>query len=473
MVFDTLYGVDGSFRATPQMVEGHTIEADGKLWTLTLRDGLLWHDGERVLASDCVASIRRWARRDPMGEALLSLTDELSASDDKTIRFRLKKPFALLPDALGKPSGPMCAMMPARLAAQDAFKPISDVVGSGPFRYVASERLQGARNVYARFEKYVPRADGTLGWTSGPKIAHFDRVEWTTLPDASTALAALQTGEQDWVERPSIDSLSVLKTARGVTVKTTDPTGTFELLRPNCLQPPFNNPAIRRALMAAINQADYMQAIVGDEPSSYLTGVGLFPPGTPFASNIALEPLNGDHDPALVRENLKKAGYAGETVVLLVPGDYANLKAIGEVAADVMRKCGMTVDHVVTDWGTLLQRRTKKGPVNEGGWSMLVSGSGAIDFLNPGVHLAARGNGNSPASWPGWCVSQRLEDLRQAWFDAPDLSAQKSVCAELQQQAMIDVPFYPLGAYSQPTAFRSDINGVLDGFATFWNVRRA
>ncbi|MFZ4410760.1 MAG: ABC transporter substrate-binding protein, partial [Paracraurococcus sp.] len=112
MVFDTLYGMDADFQATPQMVDGHVVDDDGRRWTLTLRDGLLWHDGERVLARDCVASIRRWAKRDPFGASLMEATEELSAPDDRTIRFRLKRPFPLLPIALGKASVPVCAMMP-------------------------------------------------------------------------------------------------------------------------------------------------------------------------------------------------------------------------------------------------------------------------------------------------------------------------------------------------------------------------
>ena len=80
MVFDTLYGQTGKasgYKATPQMVAGHVIENDGKTWKLTLRDGLLFHNGERVLASDCVASIKRWGARDAFGQALLARTDEL------------------------------------------------------------------------------------------------------------------------------------------------------------------------------------------------------------------------------------------------------------------------------------------------------------------------------------------------------------------------------------------------------------
>ena len=102
MVFDTLYGMDATYQPQPQMADGHRIEDDGKTWLITLRDGLAWHDGEKVLARDCVASIRRWGARDSFGQTLMAVTDALDAPDDRTIRFRLKRPFPLLPAALGQ-----------------------------------------------------------------------------------------------------------------------------------------------------------------------------------------------------------------------------------------------------------------------------------------------------------------------------------------------------------------------------------
>ena len=200
MVYDTLYGISAALEVSPQMVDGHAVSQDGRQWDLSLRPGLFWHDGEPVLARDCAASIRRWSKRDTFGAALMRATDELSAPDDRTIRFRLKRPFPLLPQALGKAAVLACFMMPERLASQDAFKPLAEVVGSGPFRFVADERVPGARNVYARNDKYQPRTDGTPDWTAGPKLVHYDRVVWTTMPDAATGVDALQTGEQDWQE---------------------------------------------------------------------------------------------------------------------------------------------------------------------------------------------------------------------------------------------------------------------------------
>jgi peptide/nickel transport system substrate-binding protein len=127
-VFDTLYGQDGAFNISPQMLEGHVIENDGKLWKLTLRQGLAWHDGDRVLARDCIAKHQALGEARCVGDALMGATDELSAADDRTIQFRLKKPFPLLPMALGKSPSPMCAMMPERLANTDPFKQITEML---------------------------------------------------------------------------------------------------------------------------------------------------------------------------------------------------------------------------------------------------------------------------------------------------------------------------------------------------------
>ena len=160
LVYDTLYGIDADFRPQPQMAEGHAVEDGGRRVAITLRPGLKFHGGEPVRARDAVASIRRWAQRDAMGQALMAATDELAAEDDRKFAFRLKRPFPLLFDALAKPSSPCCFIMPERIASADANTPIREVVASGPFRWVANERVAGSRVVYADKADYVPRARG-------------------------------------------------------------------------------------------------------------------------------------------------------------------------------------------------------------------------------------------------------------------------------------------------------------------------
>ncbi len=470
VVFDTLFGQDGAFKAQPQMVDGFTTEPDGKTWRLTLRDGLKFHDGTPVLARDCVASVNRWGKRDAFGQALMAATDELSAADDKTLVFRLKRPFPLLPDALGKVAGIMCAIMPERLASTDAFKPITEMVGSGPFRYVAAERVPGALSVYTRFEGYVPRSGGTPSWTAGPKIAYLDRVEWGAIPDPATAMAALQQGQVDWWQEPSLDLLPVAAAERRPDHRHAGPVGAAGHA---AVQPPA----------AAVQQpGDPARAAGRGEPGRLHAGGGGHGPlavegrcrllrrHLAAGQHAGVSVFEGKRDMARVKADLAAAGYKGERAVVMVATDLPALQALGEVGADMLKQAGINVDVVSTDWGTVIQRRTSKAPVDQGGWSVFFTSFFGVDQFTPATHLGLRGNGE--AGWFGWCNSPKLEQLRDAWFQAPDMAAQKAIAVQIQEQAFQDVPYLPTGEYYQPTAYRKTLSGVLKGLPLMWNVKK-
>ena len=471
LIWDTLYRLDGDLRPQPQMVEGHRVEDDGKRWILTLREGLKFHDGEPVRARDCVASIRRWQRRDPLGQELAARTDELLAQDDRTIVFRLNRPFPLLPDALGKVGTPVPFMMPERLANTDPFRAITEFIGSGPFRFKADERVQGSRFVYERFADYVPRPSGTPSWTAGPKRVFFDRIEWRVTPDPATAAAALQSGEVDWWENPPNDLLPVLRRNRDIVTERPDPTGLLGFGRFNHLHPPFDNPRLRRAILGAINQADFMTAAWGSEPGAWRDKVGFFPAGTPFASDAGMSALTSPRDLEKVKREVAASGYKGEPVVLLGATDFPIINALCLVGADLFRKIGLNVDYVASDWGTVVQRRASKEPPDKGGWSIFFTYWAGFDTLNPGVNQTIRGNGTD--GWFGWPKSERLEAARAEWFDAPTLEAQKAAARKQQEIAFEEVPSLPLGQAITTTAYRRTLTDVPKGLPLFWSVRRA
>ncbi|MET3483547.1 ABC transporter substrate-binding protein [Methylobacterium sp. 1973] len=466
-VFDTLYGTDARYAAQPQMVAGHTVENDDKLWRLTLRPGLTFHDGSPVLARDCVASIARWGKRDAMGQTLMAYTDELSAPDDRTIQFRLKKPFALLPEALGKVGSSICAIMPERLAKTDPFTQVTEMVGSGPFRFKADERVVGARVVYERFAGYVPREGGEPQWTSGPKRVFVDRVEWHVIPDQATAASAMQTGEMDWWEQPPAD---LVPTLGGLTTRITDPTGLIGCLRMNQLQPPFDNPAIRQVLLKVVDQTDFMQAVTGTDPKLIHVPTGFFCAGLPMASDVGLDVLTSKRDYEAAKTALAAAGYKGEKVVLMGASDFPSLKALADVAADMLTRAGFNVDYQVMDWGSVVQRRAKKDPIAQGGWSAFCTFWAGLDQANPAVSAFLRGTGQSAAI--GWPTSEKIEALRDQWLDAPDTAARKQLAGALQRQAFTDLPYLPLGQYFNQTSYKPSLTGVLDGVPMFWNVKK-
>ncbi|MBI3515969.1 MAG: ABC transporter substrate-binding protein [Proteobacteria bacterium] len=471
LIYDTLFGLDDQYRPQLQMLEGYTVENEGKLWRLTLRDGLKFHDGERVLARDCVASIKRWGVRDTFGQALMAATDEIVAANDKTIEVRLKRPFPLLPDALGKTMAYMCPIMPERIAKTDPFQAITDPTGSGPYKYVANERVPGSRVVYQRFADYVPRKDGVPQTTAGPKITHFDRVEWSIIQEPGTAALALQRAEVDWLQTPNPDLLPALRANKNIVVKIISPTGLVAYMRFNQLLPPFDNPAMRRALLGAVTQSDYMIGINGADKTLWRDGVGYFLPGSPLANDAGMAALTGPRDLAKVKADLAAAGYKGEKIAMMVATDVSYLRIMGDITADLSKKIGLNVEYQAIDWTTVVQRRSKMDPIDQGGWNLFCINDNGVNQLNPASHLWLRGNGKAAA--PGWPTSPALESLRDRWLQAADLEAQKKIAVEMQLQAFQDVPYIPLGQSIAPTAHRSDIVGVLNGQPTFWNVRRS
>lgn len=469
LVWDTLYGVDIAMQPHPQMAEGHEVSADGRRWTIRLREGLTFHDGTQVLARDCVASLRRWFVRDVFGQAVADATDDLAAIDDRSLVFRLKRPFPLLLSALAKPSSYVPVMMPERLAETDPFRQVPEAIGSGPFTYAAAERVPGARHVYVKYAGYRPR-EGVPSFTAGPRLAHLDRIEFRVIADPATAIAALQSGSVDWVEQPLIDLLGLLRRSRGIRVEIKDRSGMCAQVRLNHTQPPFTNPAVRRTLLKALDQSACMMAVAGAERDLWRDGVGFFSSTSPMANDAAMDRIATSRDYAALRRELRDAGYNGERVVLLAGEDVPRIAAVAAVVAETMRRIGINLDYTALDWGTVLARIPRRAPLAEGGWSCFVTYWSGIDLADPAVSAPLRGSG--PRAGAGWPDSPALESLREAWFAAAELPERQRIARELQQQAAMDVPFIPAGEYLQPTAYRGNLQGMLDGLPQFTHLRK-
>jgi peptide/nickel transport system substrate-binding protein len=468
MVWEMLYGVDDNLVPRPQMLAGHELSPDSLTWRLTLRDGLKFHDGEPVRSADCIASIARWARRNGFGQQIMLQMGEMKVVDDKRFDIRLTKPFPQLPYALGAAA---CFIMPERIAKTDAFTQIPDYVGSGPFRFLRNEWVAGASAAYERFADYVPRQEPPSFWAGG-KVVHFDRIEWQVMPDPATAAAALQRGEVDWVEQPIFDLVPMLRKSPGVNVAAMDRLGNLAMIAFNHLHPPFDNVKLRRALLPAVSQEDFVQAVVGEQQDLGAVGVGAFTPNTPCANSAGMEILTGKRDVALAKKLVAESGYNGEPVLLMSPSDQPALATMAQVTEALFKSVGINVQFASMDWGTLVQRRASKEPVAKGGWNVFCTTWAGLSVSNPGSHTPLRGNGG--AAWFGWPTDPKMEQLRDAWFQAPDEAAQKKLCEEMQLRVFENVPFIPVGQWFYPTAYRSNLTGMVRASSPlFWGVRRS
>ncbi|WP_105431399.1 ABC transporter substrate-binding protein [Neorhizobium sp. T6_25] len=467
-IYDTLFGLDANLRAKPQMADGFEASADKKDWTIKLRDGLKFHDGQPVRATDCVASLRRWGQRDPLGQRMFTLADEVSVVDDRTMRFRFKSPFGLVPEALGKVGGPAPFIMPERIAKTDANTSITEAIGSGPFRFVADEWVPGNRAVYAKFDGYVPRNEEPSGTTGGKKV-YVDRYEWHIIPDAATATAAAVRGEIDWYHNPDTNLLPLLQNESQIDLTPFDDFGYVTCIRFNHLHPPFDNVKMRQAIMMAVSQLDYLAAEAGD-PTLYNECKSMFFCGTPSSIGAGGEVMTGNIEKAA--QLIKEAGYKGEKIVLLAPTDLVWLYNANLVSEALLKSLGMNVELQTMDLGTFYTRRTKMDTVDKGGWSIFHAGWNVTDILDPSTHLGLQATGMT--TWPGWPTDPDLEALRFDWIQAGTDDMRASIARKIEMRTFTTVPFVPLGQFKTPSARRKTITGMLKApIPIAWNLQKA
>ncbi|WP_109463976.1 ABC transporter substrate-binding protein [Albibacillus kandeliae] len=469
MIFDTLVALDADFNVQPQMASFEVSE-DGLSYTFTLRDGLKWHDGGEVTPADCIASIKRWMVRDGGGQMINDRLESLEATGDKSFVLKLKEPFPYTLEAMAKPSGLALFMMPERIASTPADTAITEMIGSGPFKFVADEFQPGVKVVYVKNEEYVP-ASGPRSWFSGAKEVLVDRVEWVTMPDAQTSLNALINDEIDFMEAMPVDLLPLIDGMENVESKVLSPLGGVTIGRMNFLHPPFDNKKIRQAALMALSQQDVLTAMMGN-PDYFKVCGAIFGCDTPFEFTDGSDTLTSGGDPEGAKKLLEEAGYDGTPVVLMQPTDVGSLTAQPIVAAQALRAAGFEVDMQPMDWQTLVTRRASQAKPSEGGWNMFFTNWIVPEVSNPLANIMLNGRGDK--AWFGWPSDPDMEALLAEFAAAPDMDSQKAVAEKLQAHAMDNVSYIHLGQYFNPSAWSTKLSGIEPApFPVFWGIDKA
>lgn len=468
MIYDTLFSLDADGNVQPQMVDTVNTSDDGLTVTMTLRDGLKWHDGADVTAEDCVASIKRWGSKDAMGQKMMSFVDSVEATDAKTITFKLNSPTGLVTLALAKPSSNVPFMMPARVAATPASEQISEFIGSGPFVFKQDEWEPGARVVYEKFDDYVPRSEPASSLAGG-KIAKVDRVEWIPIRDQQQAVNALKAGEIDYIEGLPHDLLPLVEGDENIKLVDFNPAGNQFTFRYNVLHPPFDNPKVRQALLYAFNQEDFLDATIGN-PDLYRVCKALFGCGQPFETEAHMDGLL-ESNFAKARELLAEGGYDGQSILLMHSTNVPSLTNLAPVAKDLMEAIGMNIDMQSMDWSTLVARRAKQDKPEDGGWNAFITAWTAGDLFNP-VAMAFLNSSCDKALF-GWPCDEEIERLRDAFARATSFDEQLAIVEDIQKRWTEYPTHIHLGQWNTNSALRNNIDGYLQpGVPVFWNISK-
>ncbi len=471
LIADTLFGVDSNLQPQPQMVDTYEVDDAHLNYTFTLRDGLEFHDGAPVLASDAVASLKRWIGGNAAGKQLGQYVDDVAVVDDKTFTMTMNAPYGLVLESMSRPSDPVFVFPERVIAAAKPGEALGEIIGSGPFTFDKDAWQPGNRVVYHKNPDYVPRSE-PADFMSGGKVAYLENVIWQMMPDANTALSALQAGEVDYFEVPPLDFIALAEGNPDLKVQIIDPIGLHAFIRPNFLQPPFSDVRARQALAHLVDQKNFMRAAVGN-PSLYEECHAYFMCGSPNELSVGAEPYMAP-DVEKAKALLKEAGYNGEKIVVMTPtnAELPVIYAAAQYLSQVLTDAGIDNELVVLDWASFVQRRSNKGPVSEGGWNLFVSIEGGPDTVNPVMNYWF--NSKCGASAQGWPCDEKLEELMVAYSLESDPAKRNELVEKLQIRAYEYLPQILLGQYLQPVITRADVDGVLSaGQAVYWNVKKS
>jgi peptide/nickel transport system substrate-binding protein len=461
-IWESLVTVDDNYRVIPELAENWQRADDGLSYTFRLRPGVKFHDGRTLTAEDVQASLQRYFKVSPAAARFKSVAS-VDVVDPQTVKLTLSKDFALLAN-LSFPF-PVASIMPADIVRKYGDKEIrgADLIGTGPFRFIAWTPDVSVR--MGRFADYAPdaRFDGPTGF-GGRRTACVDEVDFIPATEEASRVAGLQTGAYDYAEAvpiTSVDTLSKDPAAKVIVVKPK----WGVVLELNATDPVMKNQSFRRALVAALNMTQVMQAVsFGNRPDYFRTQPSIFfPEQTTWYSDAGGDVYN-HQDLEQVKKLLAEANYHGEEVVYLTNQNYSWMYKASQAVAAMWRRAGINVKLELMDWPSQIQRaQSLKGwAINQTGWSPRFDPTQTSDNFHCGA----------PGGY-GHCDPQMDALLDGLNTGAPD-EERKKLWDQLQGMVWDTVAVVRLGDFFEPEAVRADVAGYKPFYVTprFWNVAK-
>lgn len=453
-IYDVPFAADGTFQPQLQMLEDWSISADGLVWSFTIRDGLMWHDGDPVTADDFKATLERAFDSYYTGWQELGSRAEVGVVDDKTWTLNFEAPFGLVLDSLSFNTEGFPIQKKSVIEDTPAERGggvLQEHIGSGPYQFTSWD--VGNKLILERFDGYVSRSEAPSGH-AGAKYAFVDSIEFLEIPDVQTRLSLLETREVDFIDTAPLDFFEIMRDNPEINVYT-DPIGRWPVMVINH-RGPFSDVKVRKALQAAIPNEAIMAAygppgLRGLCPAVFLCGLR-------WDTRVGEENYNqGDVEKA--KALLAESGYNNETIRAMTPADQPTIHPILTVAEENLRAAGFNLDLQVVDWATLKSRRVKPDD-----WDLFTTWGAAAAATPLTNKLGVDGLGGFQ--------SERITAAREAFFKATSEEEQRMLIEELQLAYYDEVPHVVIGFFSGIHAAGTWVRGF-DSRAlwpAYWNV---
>lgn len=448
LIYEALVTLDSNYEVMPQLADSYEVSEDRKTVTFKLREGVKFHNGNDMTGEDVVASMEKWGKDSAeLGE------HQWTVEDESTIKLTLTEPSSLIMYFLAD-QGEIAAIMPKDIAESAEATGAAEYIGTGPFKFI--EWKQDEVIKFEKFEDYVPDTDETDG-LGGKKEAFVDAIDWQFVPDSSTRVNGLISGQYHFAHMLSYDSIPQVENSPGSVVDVW-PYG-IEGLVFNKKQGVFSDVKMRQAVNAALDMEVIMSSAFTDKEFYQLENSLFLPSQKAWYSDAGKENYN-QKDTEKAKALLKEAGYNGEEVVILTSRDYEHHYNAAVATQQQLEELGVTTKLDVYDWPTLLERRS-----DPEAYDIFFTGFSTISTPNQYVFL------DSQTAWPGWTENAEIDRLLGEIKVEQDPEKALALTAEMQSVMWEDLPIINTGHNSRVSGYSDKLQGYNQMLGPiFWNV---
>jgi len=451
-IFETLFTFDDGFNIIPQLAEDYVVAEDGLSGTVTLRQGITFHDGSPFGAEDVVASVNRF--NGTMLAGKLDAVTGMEIINNYEVLFTFDRPIAL-PQLMAFPQ--RVVMMPSHVAAatMDREMTVSEMIGTGPYRLI--DWIPDVHVELERFEDYVQdeRFPGRTG-LGGRRIPYFQRIFLLPVPEAEARIAGLETGEFDFAEAIPNTSFNRINDNPDLDVSLVIPRWSIAL-EFNHDNGPASDVNFRRALLYALDMEEVLNTVTFGQQEFWRLNPSIYTPEQFFYVAHPAPAVYNTQDLARVQELLDLAGYNGEEVVYLVNRDFDFMYRASLSIAEQWQAAGINIVLEFNDWPTQIARAQtlENWAINQTALSPRLDPTQLASTLRTG---ALSGYGFS---------SPVMDDiLDQLAISLPD-AERHALWTQAQNMVWDEVIFLKIGDFFELEA----INSRFDGFTSFWHSR--
>jgi peptide/nickel transport system substrate-binding protein len=440
------------------LIDSWATKDNGLVWEFKIRQGVKFHDGTPLTTDQVIGTLNRQKDgapvlklvREQFGPESKAFEDFVKKVDAYTFTINLREATGLVPASIGPQNF-------APLIVTDAWAKVSqkesapgNPIGTGPYKF--EKWTPGDRWSAVRYEEYKASTEPANG-TAGKQEALFDRVEWIEIPDQTTRVAALETGEVDMAQEFPADLAKRLEANPKIQLVALTPLrllGHF-----NHVKPPFNNVLARKAVVTAYDNPKALLLATGDQ-AAYKLCPSLMQCGTQWETTAGSSGLYNARNLEAAKKLLAESGHTGAKVRLMDPTDRQPAHAAAQVSREVLTDLGFKVEFLVMDWATMVSRRADPEL-----WEFFHTWSGSTVRTGPVGHLSF-----GELQYNAWFnkyqdVPGKQRDLLAKLARETDVAKQKRIMDEFQTYFYDDAIFLQVGEFFSRWAARSDLKGIV------------